>query len=327
MERIEGQLVDEKELANQVLSWITCARRPLTTLELEHAIAIEIWESHLDKENLCQVEDMVSVCAGLVTVDEESGIVRLVHYTTQEYFELTQSRGFPKIETNITASCVTYMSFDVFESGFCRTDNEFEKRLKSLPFLVYASQNWGHHAWKISKLSQSFSQLVVDFLMSETKVIASSQALMAIKYTSTHVNYSQQFRPMTGLALTTYFGVVAPIKPLLITGMVDADSKDRTGRTPLSRAARLWHEAVVELLLNTGMVDAESKGKDGRTPLSHAAFMWNEAVVKLLLDTGKVNAESKDKDGQTPLSRAADMGHEAVVKLLQQYIQGRREIK
>ena len=41
MERIEGQLADEEELAKQALSWIACAKRPLTTLELEHALAIE----------------------------------------------------------------------------------------------------------------------------------------------------------------------------------------------------------------------------------------------------------------------------------------------
>src|SRR5712692_3264275 len=51
MERIEGQRADEEELAKQVLSWITCAKRPLTTLELEHALAIETGESQLDTEN------------------------------------------------------------------------------------------------------------------------------------------------------------------------------------------------------------------------------------------------------------------------------------
>jgi hypothetical protein len=87
MERIEGQVADSQELAKQVLSWITCAKRPLTTSELRHALAVEKGESELDEENLPEIEDMVSVCAGLVTVDEKSEIIRLVHYTTQEYFE------------------------------------------------------------------------------------------------------------------------------------------------------------------------------------------------------------------------------------------------
>lgn len=82
MERIEGQLKDEVEVAKQVLSWIICARRPLTTFELEHALAVELGESQLDIDNLCRVEYMVSVCAGLVVVDDESKVIRLVHYDT-----------------------------------------------------------------------------------------------------------------------------------------------------------------------------------------------------------------------------------------------------
>ena len=87
MERITGQGPDSKDLAMRVLWWIAFTTRPLTTLELQHALAVEIGERAIDEENLPEIEDMVSVCAGLVTVDEESGIIRLVHYTTQKYFE------------------------------------------------------------------------------------------------------------------------------------------------------------------------------------------------------------------------------------------------
>jgi hypothetical protein len=98
MERIEGQIADLKELAKQVLAWITCAKRPLTTLELQHALAVEIGESKLDEENISEIEDIVSVCAGLVTVDEQSHIIHLVQYTTQEYFERTQIVWFPSAQ-------------------------------------------------------------------------------------------------------------------------------------------------------------------------------------------------------------------------------------
>ena len=66
MKRIYGQIKDQEELAVQVLSWITCAKRPLATWELRYALATEIGESQLDEENLPDVEDIVSVCAGLV---------------------------------------------------------------------------------------------------------------------------------------------------------------------------------------------------------------------------------------------------------------------
>jgi hypothetical protein len=198
MERIEGQLIDEEELAKQVLSWITCAKRPLTTSELEHALAVEPEESQLDEENLCRVEDMVSVCAGLVTIDEESGIIRLVHYTTQEYFERTQSQWFPQAESEITTTCITYLSFNVFESGLCQTDDEFEKRLQLYKLYDYASHNWGHHARAASILIPEVSS----FLERKAQVEASIQALFTVKKRSADPKYSQRFpKEMIGLQL------------------------------------------------------------------------------------------------------------------------------
>ncbi|KAK3947967.1 hypothetical protein QBC32DRAFT_223034, partial [Pseudoneurospora amorphoporcata] len=57
------------------------------------------------------------------------------------------------------------------------------------------------------------------------------------------------------------------------------------------RAAENGHEAVIKLLLDTGKVDADPKDRDGRTALCMAAANGHEAVVKLLLDTGKVDAD------------------------------------
>jgi hypothetical protein len=91
MARIQGQQQGHQRLAKRILSWITCAKRPLTTLELQHALAVERGDSEFDKENLPEIEDIVSVCAGLVTVDEESDIIRLVHYTIQEYLRAHMS--------------------------------------------------------------------------------------------------------------------------------------------------------------------------------------------------------------------------------------------
>lgn len=141
MERINSQKTGFRELAKKVLSWITYAKRPLTTSELQYALAVEPGKPALDKDNLPQIDDMVSVCAGLVTVDEESGIIRLVHYTTQKYFERTQTQWFPEAEGEITTMCVTYLSFDVFGSGYSQTDDDFEKRLESHQLYNYAAHN------------------------------------------------------------------------------------------------------------------------------------------------------------------------------------------
>src|SRR5579862_8972169 len=115
MDRVERQGPKTQTFAKQVLSWITCAKRPVTTLEMRHALAVEVGASRLNQVDLPEIEDMVSICAGLVTVDEESDIIRLVHYTTQEYFERTQTSWFPDAHGDIATTCVAYLSFDTFE--------------------------------------------------------------------------------------------------------------------------------------------------------------------------------------------------------------------
>ncbi|XP_014551953.1 hypothetical protein COCVIDRAFT_30600 [Bipolaris victoriae FI3] len=82
IQRINGQLDGNKKLAKKVLSWITHAKRPLLTAELCCALAVERDETELDPEGVPDVEHLLSLCAGLVVVDPETAVIRLVHYTT-----------------------------------------------------------------------------------------------------------------------------------------------------------------------------------------------------------------------------------------------------
>ena len=275
MERIEGQEADFRKLARQVLSWVIHAKRPLSGPEIRHALGVRTGMSELDDDFLPELEDLVSVCAGLVTVDEESNIIRLVHYTTQEYFGRTWTSWFPCAQTDIAKTCVTYLSFDKFETGFCPTDEEFEARLQSNALYDYAARNWGHHT---CVASTEVVQLILNFLENEAKVSGSSQAMMASRGYS---GYSQNVpRQMTGVHLAAYFGLTGVIMAL-VKNRHNPDVKDSWGRTPLSWAAEKGHEAVVELLLGKG-AELEAKDEGGRTPLSRAAVKGHEAVVKLL---------------------------------------------
>ncbi|KAM0228211.1 hypothetical protein ACHAP5_012006 [Fusarium lateritium] len=104
MERINGQMPGMKILAMKVLSWITCAKRQLTTSELRHALATKTGKFDVDHGDLNTIEDIVSVCAGLVTVDKESSIIRLVHYTTQQYLERTLDFWVQATRVEVAAS-------------------------------------------------------------------------------------------------------------------------------------------------------------------------------------------------------------------------------
>ena len=148
------------------------------------------------------------------------------HYTTQEYLERTWTTWFPNVQTEITTTGVSYLSFDIFGSGFCQTNSEFEERLRLIQFFDYAAKNWGHHAREVSTLQQPLDHAMLAFLQNRDKVEASSQGLLAIKRYEWKSFYGQEVpRMITGLHLAAYFGVKAVVQLLLDTGMVQADSK------------------------------------------------------------------------------------------------------
>ncbi|KAI1331250.1 ankyrin repeat-containing domain protein [Xylariaceae sp. FL0255] len=348
MDRIESQTTDQIELAQQVLLWISCAKRPLTTVELQHALAVEVGTHDIDPDNFPRIEDMISVCAGLVIVDEESGIIQLVHHTTQEYFEQTRSQWFPNADAYIATICMTYLSFSIFYAKIGQNDLESRESLSFHKLYDYAAHYWGCHA---REAQTELNGTIVDFLCAEPIVSRCSQAMMAAKDHCLS-NYGQKMpEQMTGLHLAAYFGLRDVTAALLAIGY-NPDLKDAHGRTPLSYAAAGGHEAVVHLLLvNDGVspdskdsirgwtpfwyavagvhiavierlhkvrtVNPDSTSMHGRTPLSWAAEKGYDAVVKLLVDNERVNINATDPEyGCTPLSWAAANGHDIVIKLL-----------
>ncbi|KAH9892130.1 hypothetical protein F4778DRAFT_772870 [Xylariomycetidae sp. FL2044] len=276
MKRIEGQIQFQARRAKQVLSWITCARRPLTKWELQHALGVKVGKPNLDQGDLPKIEDLVSVCAGLVTVDEESNVIRLVHYTTQSYFERTQERWFPNAQLDITTVCTTYLSFQAFANGHAKTDEEYEQRLETHHLFEYAALNWGHHA-RLAPSCQNISH----FLQKQAQVEAANQALQVFREVW-RPDYSQRIAGnVTGLHLAAYFGLDYILADMM--SQYDVNIKDTHNHTPLWSAAWNGYEAAVKLLLDTDGVEATSKDSAGSTPLHWAAENGHKAVVKLLL--------------------------------------------
>ncbi|KAJ6057041.1 ankyrin repeat-containing protein [Penicillium canescens] len=146
IKRIGTQPSMKRALARNVLSWITYAERPLTVEELRHAVAVEFGDKYLDEDNMPDVEEITTVCAGLVVVNEANNIIRFVHYTTQEYFERIREKWNRGIKVKIASSCLTYLSFNAFRSGSCGSYEEFQNRLEQYKLLDYASRYWGQHA-------------------------------------------------------------------------------------------------------------------------------------------------------------------------------------
>ncbi|EGX51842.1 hypothetical protein AOL_s00043g576 [Orbilia oligospora ATCC 24927] len=340
MKRVDGQDTDSRELGMNVISWVTCSMKPLTIIELQHALGVELegMEStgmEFDEINISTVEDIISVCAGLVTIDAESKIIRIAHYTAQQYFEETQQKWFPRVEANITDVCVTYLSLKVFktesEEMGKRLGNdrmyinqthvnervkEKEKRLGLYPFYEYAANNWGHHARKLA--SQKRPRLM-EFLSCQSILDLSLQVTIS----------KHQIDPWTmttALHMAAYFGLIEVVKSFIESG-ADVNTKDFWGQTPLCFAAKYGHQEIVRLLLAHPKVYPDcipnETGKPSfRAPLSFAAENGHSKIVQIFLKDRRIDPNSKSRDPHerqntwTPLSYAAREGHEEVVRIL-----------
>ena len=78
MARIDSQAKDQKHLAYTTLSWVTHAMRPLSLPELECALAVRTGDTEFIEDGVPDIDVTLSACCGLVTVDTESHIVRLI---------------------------------------------------------------------------------------------------------------------------------------------------------------------------------------------------------------------------------------------------------
>ena len=177
IQRVRNQSEDDAQLATKVLSYVFLAKRLLTVDEMIHAVAVELGDTALDDSAISEIEILLSITAGLVTVDEKSKTVRLVHYTLQEYLEKSHERLFPNAKVELTKACLTYLSFDTFKSGPCAWSALVMTRLQNFHFFVYASFNWGHHARENQQ--SELLDIIMRYLRDEKKMLCSFQIMYA----------------------------------------------------------------------------------------------------------------------------------------------------
>jgi ankyrin repeat protein len=310
MERIEGQMAEQTELAKQALAFLTCIREPLSTLQLREAMGVEVGELELDPDNYPDIEDILASCLGLVTIDDGGHIIRLVHYTTQEYLERTLDRWYPGAEAMIADVCISYLCLNRY-SNPVQLNPTWDSA-----WYAYAAKNWGHHA----RRAPSSLERVVDFLTQEVPLrkglIYHDERIVTYVYK----NLSENNEPWTtGLHLAAECDLENAIVALLQRGF-DLGRRDIFGRTPLLVAAETGSKAAVEQLLKHGssMEERTDKRHDrsgGCTALHLAAENGHVAIVRLLLDTGAaINAQ--DSDRNTPISSAVGLGQTKVVQVL-----------
>jgi len=121
--------------------WVLCSQRPLRAQELCHALGVEVGSAELDPENIPALRTLLASCLGLLTVEESSSTVRLVHFTLQEHLS-SDATLFHSSHSTIAEVCLTYLNFPSIRN----LSPTLNSAPSTMPLLEYASFYWGEHA-------------------------------------------------------------------------------------------------------------------------------------------------------------------------------------
>lgn len=314
VERIKLQEEDDVTLAMKILQWLALAQMPITVDELRHALAIEYVQgsdppSELDRANILDASDLTDVCAGLVTIEEQSSVIRLVHATTQEFLNEHLETLFPFAKIKISHTFLVYLSLSEFAEGPKETDQKFEKRLRLYPFFHYAACAYGFHLR--GQREKELETQALKILRSPTRLAAINQVAYTRHANASYDGYSQSAPQKIGcLHVTADLGLAYLNSRLLGIGE-DPCQKDSVGRTALHYASSQGHLQLIRQMQGAGI---ESRDVNWESALHQAIQNGHVSSVKLLIELG-ADVESVD-GGYSALQLACRFGHEGLVDLL-----------
>ena len=183
-----------KKLAQAILTWTVCAARPLTTLELFHALQIDIQDSIDSVE-----KSIASVCGQLVYVDPQSR-VQMVHLTARDFllrvsfeseFAIEKKAGHKRL----AMACLDYLNSDEMKAPRHRKLSASHISEIRCPFLTYAANSLFEHVLHVSSEDD-------DLLFELAKFLGSSNVLSWIEYLAQTSNLNRLIR--TGRAIRNF---------------------------------------------------------------------------------------------------------------------------
>lgn len=273
---IQQQDKDDVQLAENVLVWVACAKMPLRTIELREALAVKPDKGSLDLAATPDATSMVNICAGLVTIDERNDVIRLLHSTTQDYFDRYLSTRFPRAQSYLASTCLNYLL--MVGSQLRSLPNP--ARDANFPFFLYATACWSTHlrnaetsgsldkslAEKVARLLTNFPSLLIDW----------------------HGRSREDWRLLArepDAPIPLHFAITQDLPSLartLIQNKTNIDSLDSHGRSALQLAVRQGNQSILLALLQADSLVLRADSF-GRTVLYDAICQGSTAVVQLLL--------------------------------------------
>ncbi|KAH6879575.1 hypothetical protein BKA70DRAFT_1474968 [Coprinopsis sp. MPI-PUGE-AT-0042] len=291
-------------LARNTLTWVVHSTRSLTIEELLVAVATCPDTHRFEQDRLVQEETLIGLCHGLVAVEEETRLVRLVHYTAKDTLEHLIIENSPRPHALLSAVCLARLA----DSGFLRTklnyEYELEGALQAEPFLSYVYDSWSTHARQSLADPLTTSRL--------TDFVADCHAFPVIYYGGWLL--LDNFDVLGPLHLVIYFNL-----PITLAGSDSLRNPNqgtaKRGETALSLACMQGHDDAVKELLHLPNILVNSASVDGTTALMWASIKGHEGAARLLIACPGLNINATEFDRWTALMWVSGSGHQGMVEL------------
>ena len=95
--------------AEETITLINCAFRPLSQQEVLCALTVRPGDTFFDSEGTPTVSGLLSACCGLVVLEEESNVLQLVHHSAGEYFKQRGQHQAPGAHEWVASVLLTYI--------------------------------------------------------------------------------------------------------------------------------------------------------------------------------------------------------------------------
>lgn len=296
IDRIKRLPQSRSRLGMQILLWISHAKREMTASQLSDALSVNCGQKTAKPTYRPSTQIMEACCLGLVVIDRQTMVVRLAHYSIQECLTNLNEPVFVHAEADLAVICLTYLLLDSFGQGPLKHEDEIVSRIKSHPFLPYASTYWGLYAQK-SEEYPGMRQLLFAFFNSKNAMANADQIM----------RYSQGYRDVyweidecystTPLHLAGHFGLESPLHELLEQQNIAINARTKMGTTALVKAASRGHVSVVKTLLHRG-ADPYLGNWYGNALHCAAEAGYSSVIHELILHG--MEANGKTDDGRHP---------------------------
>lgn len=158
----------EKHIAKAVLLWVVASSRKISIQELSQALKLDT------KEDLPSTKNAVKgLCGQLVVIDEESGLVEVVHPTVREFL-LSEAAGefrvlMPLAHEKIALTCLRLLASREMQPLRGRRMSA-QPQAATTPFLSYAISQFSEHIYGTSSDNDELVLEINRFLQSNVLI-------------------------------------------------------------------------------------------------------------------------------------------------------------